>query len=99
MQIAATAMHADPAPLPCCCWSARRGDERGGGGGGSGEPRSFKRFLVENVPDSVSPAEAQLLYEQYLTAHFGDQLRARFEQEKTMDRCGTRGDCTCYMLR
>ncbi|WIA09843.1 hypothetical protein OEZ85_010057 [Tetradesmus obliquus] len=65
----------------------KRGDERGGGGGGpgAGEPRSFKRFLMEDVPDSVSPVEAQALYEQYLTAHFGDQLRARFEQEKTMD--------------
>lgn len=72
--------------------ACRRGDERGGGGGGpgAGEPRSFKRFLMEDVPDSVSPVEAQALYEQYLTAHFGDQLRARFEQEKTMDRCAQR---------
>jgi hypothetical protein len=91
-------MHVDAAPLPCCS-SARRGDERGGGGG-SNEPRSFKRFLVEDVPDNVSPAEAQLLYEQYLTAHFGDHLRARFEQEKTMDRCGTRlraAVCVCVL--
>ncbi|KAF6250875.1 hypothetical protein COO60DRAFT_1629284 [Scenedesmus sp. NREL 46B-D3] len=63
----------------------KRGDDRGSGGGGSMEPRSFKRFLMEDVPDNVSPAEAQVLYEQYLTAHFGDQLRARFEQEKTLD--------------
>ncbi|KAF8055817.1 hypothetical protein HT031_006592 [Scenedesmus sp. PABB004] len=54
-----------------------RSPERGG------EPRSFKRFLMD-VPDSVSPAEAQALYEAYLTAHFGDQLRAKFEQDKNV---------------
>lgn len=51
----------------------------------SKEPKTFKRFLMEDVPDSVTPLEAQRLYEQYLTGHFGDQLRARFEQEKTVD--------------
>jgi hypothetical protein len=50
------------------------------------------------VPEDVSPTEAQLLYEQYLTAHFGSQLRARFEQEKTMDRCGTCSGCACQVL-
>ena len=51
----------------------------------SNEPKSFKRFLLENVPENVGPMEAQQLYEQYLTEHFGDQLRAKFEQEKTLD--------------
>eukprot|EP00878_Enallax_costatus_P003885 GHUV01004105.1.p1 GENE.GHUV01004105.1~~GHUV01004105.1.p1 ORF type:complete len:477 (+),score=158.20 GHUV01004105.1:186-1616(+) len=51
----------------------------------SKEPKTFKRFLMEDVPDNVSPMEAQRLFEQYLTGHFGDQLRARFEQEKTLD--------------
>lgn len=51
----------------------------------STEPKNFKRFLLENVPDNVNPLEAQKLYEQYLTEHFGDQLRARFEQEKSLD--------------
>jgi hypothetical protein len=80
--------------LGCASLACRRGDERGGGGGGN-EPRSFKRFLMEDVPDNVSPAEAQLLYEQYLTAHFGDQLRARFEQEKTLDRCALHSAAQC----
>lgn len=77
----------------CCCslvaafagvLSRRRGEERGGGAGN--EPRSFKKFLLEDVPDNVSPLEAQALYEQYLTAHFGDQLRAKFEQQKTLEQ-------------
>eukprot|EP00879_Flechtneria_rotunda_P006667 GHRR01007007.1.p1 GENE.GHRR01007007.1~~GHRR01007007.1.p1 ORF type:complete len:333 (+),score=154.33 GHRR01007007.1:449-1447(+) len=46
---------------------------------------SFKRFLLERVPDNVSPAEAQQLYDAYLTQHFGDGLRAKFEQEKNND--------------
>lgn len=60
---------------------------RAGGGvdDRSNEPKTFKRFLLENVPDNVNPLEAQKLYEQYLTEHFGDQLRARFEQEKTVE--------------
>jgi hypothetical protein len=28
------------------------------------------------------PQEAAVLYEAYLTSHFGSQLRARFEQER-----------------
>lgn len=43
---------------------------------------TFKQFLVQKVGDDVSPQEAQELYDQYLTNHFGNQLRARFEQEK-----------------
>jgi len=43
---------------------------------------TFKQFLVDKVGDDVSPKEAQDLYDQYLTQHFGNQLRAKFEQEK-----------------
>lgn len=62
----------------------RRGDDRRGGGGGGSDsgPMTFKQFLVQKVGDDVSPQEAQELYDQYLTNHFGNQLRARFEQEK-----------------
>lgn len=69
----------------------RRGDDRrGGGGGGHGgggsggprEPLPFKQFLLKMVPDDVGPKQAQEMYDQYLTEHFGNQLRAKFEQEK-----------------
>ena len=64
----------------------RRAEERRGGGASGGSapsgPMSFKQFLVERVPDDVGPKQAQDLYDQYLTQHFGNQLRAKFEQEK-----------------
>lgn len=70
----------------------RRDERRGGGGGGGGRdgggsaaasgPLPFKQFLLKMVPDDVSPKEAQDMYDDYLTKHFGDQLRAKFEQEK-----------------
>lgn len=69
-----------------------RRDERRGGGGGGGDgggdrgaaagPLPFKQFLLKMVPDDVSPKQAQDMYDQYLTQHFGNQLRAKFEQEK-----------------
>lgn len=82
-----------PTSMACDAMSAswhacrRNDDRRGGGGGGSGGsgptgPMSFKQFLMERVPDDVGPKQAQDLYDQYLTQHFGNQLRAKFEQEK-----------------
>jgi hypothetical protein len=54
----------------------RRGEERPSG------PKTFKQFMLEDVPDGVSPTHAKDLYEAYLTRHFGDQLRAKFETDK-----------------
>jgi hypothetical protein len=76
------------------CLRRRGGDDRpprgeGGGGGGGGRdgpaagPLPFKQFLLKMVPDDVSPKQAQDMYDQYLTQHFGNQLRAKFEQEKS----------------
>jgi hypothetical protein len=75
--------------LLVCCACRREAERRGGGPGGarggappSLGPLSFKQFLVTEVPDDVNPTQAQDMYDQYLTRHFGNQLRAKFEQEK-----------------
>jgi hypothetical protein len=75
--------------LSLCCACRREMERRGGGPGGgarggaaSSGPLSFKQFLVTEVPDDVNPTQAQEMYDQYLTRHFGSQLRAKFEQEK-----------------
>jgi hypothetical protein len=63
----------------------RRRPAGGRSGAGGGVPKTFKQFLLDEVPENVTPQEAQVLYEQYLTDHFGSQLRAKFEQEKQHD--------------
>lgn len=76
--------------LLVCCVCRREAERRGAGPGGgarggapgSTAPYSFKQFLVTEVPDDVNPTQAQEMYDQYLTRHFGNQLRAKFEQEK-----------------
>lgn len=71
----------------------RRGGEHSGRDSG---PLSFKRFLLSEVPDDATPLQAQAMYEAYLAAHYGDSLRARFEQERTQEAVRARHHPAAY---
>ena len=44
-------------------------------------PKTYKAFIVD-LPDEVSPEEAQKRYEEYLSSYWGSARKAHFQQIK-----------------
>lgn len=67
---------------------ARYDNRRGSGRGGRfddlrrREPMTFREF-IGTLPDDITPEAANVEFKRYLSAWWGDSIKAEFEQKKT----------------
>ncbi len=50
------------------------------------EPLSYKEFILQ-LPDEVTPEDAQREFQAYLAEYWGSQVRAEFEAKRNEDWC------------
>ncbi len=50
------------------------------------EPLSYKEFILQ-LPDEVTPEDAQCEFQAYLAEYWGSQVRAEFEAKRNEDWC------------
>lgn len=54
---------------------------------GRREPLSYKEFILQ-LPDEITPEDAQRDFQAYLADYWGSQIRAEFESKRNEDWYG-----------